>query len=164
MGPHSVSRNQLPASTVQERRFCSLQRCLVLMPMEKTWHKVASKITSVTPLSQTTGFVILSTSPGGRSATQLQCSFVAADISPLHLFQHKLNCVQQGMCQMPQCPLPSGSRSCNDAKCFMCSRRGSWNYLTVQLARTSENEDGDPDLYGLFTGGNSGQVRLPCIF
>lgn len=39
--------------------------------------------------------------------------------------------------------------------------RGDWNYLTVQLARTSEDEDGDPDLYGLFTGGTSGQV-LGC--
>lgn len=36
--------------------------------------------------------------------------------------------------------------------------RGEWNYLTVQLARTSEDEDGDPDLYGMFTGGTSGQV------
>ncbi len=41
--------------------------------------------------------------------------------------------------------------------------RGDWNYLTVQLARTSEDEDGDPDLYGLFTGGTSGQV-LGCWF
>lgn len=29
-------RNQLSASTSQERRSCSLQRCLVLMPMAKT--------------------------------------------------------------------------------------------------------------------------------
>lgn len=36
--------------------------------------------------------------------------------------------------------------------------RGDWNYLTVQLARTSDDEAGDPDLYGVFTGGQSGQV------
>ena len=40
----------------------------------------------------------------------------------------------------------------------MCKCRGSWNYLTVQLSRTSDNDDGDPDLYGLFTGGVSGKV------
>ncbi len=44
----------------------------------------------------------------------------------------------------------------NDLPATAC--RGNWNYLTVQLARTSEDEDGDPDLYGLFTGGTSGQV------
>ena len=36
--------------------------------------------------------------------------------------------------------------------------RGDWNYLTIQLARTSDDEAGDPDLYGVFTGGQSGQV------
>ena len=37
--------------------------------------------------------------------------------------------------------------------------RDAWNYLTVQLARTSDDDDGDPDLYGMFTGGASGQVH-----
>ena len=40
----------------------------------------------------------------------------------------------------------------------MHALRGDWNYLTVQLARTSDDEAGDPDFYGVFTGGQSGQV------
>ena len=43
---------------------------------------------------------------------------------------------------------------------MLCSDTASpWNYLTVQLNRTSEDELGDPDLYGLFYGGSSGEVR-----
>ena len=40
---------------------------------------------------------------------------------------------------------------------------GRWNYLTMQLARTSEDPAGDPDLYGMFYGGAAAQVssRLP---
>lgn len=47
--------------------------------------------------------------------------------------------------------------------CFLVNQSwtGDWNYLTVQLARTSEDEDGDPDFYGLFTGGEAGQDRRP---
>ncbi|DBB04188.1 hypothetical protein WJX77_010421 [Trebouxia sp. C0004] len=47
--------------------------------------------------------------------------------------------------------------------CYLVNQSwtGDWNYLTVQLARTSEDEDGDPDLYGLFTGGTSGQDKRP---
>ncbi|KAK9853882.1 hypothetical protein WJX84_009959 [Apatococcus fuscideae] len=36
-----------------------------------------------------------------------------------------------------------------------------WKHLTVQLNRTSPDEDGDPDLYGMFTGGPNGQAKLP---
>lgn len=40
----------------------------------------------------------------------------------------------------------------------------AWNYLTVQLNRLSEDEAGDPDLYGMFYGGTD--VRMtgtsPC--
>ena len=39
-----------------------------------------------------------------------------------------------------------------------------WNYLTIQLNRTSEDELGDPDLYGLFYGGSSGEVRTQARF
>lgn len=39
---------------------------------------------------------------------------------------------------------------------FCSSRLAPWNYLTAQLNRTSEH--GDPDLYGMFWGGFSGQV------
>ena len=43
---------------------------------------------------------------------------------------------------------------------MLCSDTVSpWNYLTIQLNRTSEDELGDPDLYGQFYGGASGQVR-----
>ena len=31
----------------------------------------------------------------------------------------------------------------------------SWKYLTVQLSRLSEDDAGDPDLYGMFYGGSS---------
>lgn len=34
----------------------------------------------------------------------------------------------------------------------------AWNYLTVQLNRLSEDEAGDPDLYGMFYGGTD--VRM----
>lgn len=40
---------------------------------------------------------------------------------------------------------------------MMCSVPDSpWNYLTIQLNRTSEDQTGDPDLYGSFF--NSSQV------
>ncbi len=40
-----------------------------------------------------------------------------------------------------------------------CSSHGTaWNYLTVQLNRLSEDEAGDPDLYGMFYGGTD--VRM----
>lgn len=32
----------------------------------------------------------------------------------------------------------------------------SWNHLAVRLARTSPDEKGDPDLFGLFSGGKRG--------
>ncbi|KAK9833016.1 hypothetical protein WJX74_004561 [Apatococcus lobatus] len=40
---------------------------------------------------------------------------------------------------------------------------GNWKHLTTQLNRTSADEDGDPDLYGLFTGGPHGQDRAPGL-
>lgn len=44
-----------------------------------------------------------------------------------------------------------------------CRGPHRWNYLTMQLARTSEDPAGDPDLYGMFYGGAAAQVssRLP---
>lgn len=33
-----------------------------------------------------------------------------------------------------------------------------WNFLAVQLTRSSES--GDPDLYGIFTGGPNSQVAF----
>ena len=46
--------------------------------------------------------------------------------------------------------------------CRQGGQRTAWNYLTVQLNRTSADERGDPDLFGLFWGGQSGQVRPLC--
>ncbi|KAL3154641.1 hypothetical protein ABBQ32_014088 [Trebouxia sp. C0010 RCD-2024] len=47
--------------------------------------------------------------------------------------------------------------------CFLVNQSSTdWNHLTVQLARTSEDEDGDPDLYGLFTGGVSRKDKRPA--
>ena len=42
-------------------------------------------------------------------------------------------------------------------------RRGhetSWKYLTVQLSRLSEDDAGDPDLYGMFYGGDAVRMQL----
>ena len=36
----------------------------------------------------------------------------------------------------------------------------SWKYLTVQLSRLSEDDAGDPDLYGMFYGGDSVRMQL----
>ncbi len=44
--------------------------------------------------------------------------------------------------------------------CLSRSETDQWNYLTVQLSRTSADDKGDPDLYGLFYGGDSGKVRV----
>lgn len=49
----------------------------------------------------------------------------------------------------------------------LCSKHiTSWEYLTVQLSRMSEDDAGDPDLYGMFYGGSS--VRIfscpSCLF
>ena len=46
--------------------------------------------------------------------------------------------------------------------CRAGAQRTSWNYLTVQLNRTSEDEMGDPDLFASYWGGQSGQV-MPCM-
>mmetsp|Transcript_34827 Transcript_34827/g.98737 ORF Transcript_34827/g.98737 Transcript_34827/m.98737 type:complete len:795 (-) Transcript_34827:69-2453(-) len=51
----------------------------------------------------------------------------------------------------------------DDVKCFSMSaewnsRLDPWNFLTVQLNRTSA--EGDPDMYGVFWGGVSGQSRV----
>lgn len=48
--------------------------------------------------------------------------------------------------------------TCIDTELQAC--RDDWKYLTVQLNRTSTDESGDPDLYGLFAGGPHGEVRL----
>jgi hypothetical protein len=46
----------------------------------------------------------------------------------------------------------------------MCSKHQlSWNYLTVQLSRLSDDDAGDPDLYGMFYGGSSVRTFL-CSF
>ena len=36
----------------------------------------------------------------------------------------------------------------------------SWKYLTVQLSRLSEDDAGDPDLYGMFYGGDTVRIQL----
>ena len=46
-------------------------------------------------------------------------------------------------------------------------RRGhetSWKYLTVQLSRLSEDDAGDPDLYGMFYGGDSVRMQLAKLY
>lgn len=35
-----------------------------------------------------------------------------------------------------------------------------WNYLSIQMNRTSP--EGDPDLFGIFTGGARGCAAMPC--
>uniref|UniRef100_A0A7S1SX90 EGF-like domain-containing protein n=1 Tax=Tetraselmis chuii TaxID=63592 RepID=A0A7S1SX90_9CHLO len=46
---------------------------------------------------------------------------------------------------------------CWSYKAEWVSRFNPWNYLTLQLNRTSG--EGDPDLYGMFWGGSSGEGR-----
>ena len=41
------------------------------------------------------------------------------------------------------------------------SHETGWNYLTVQLDRESDDETGDPDLYGMFYGGAKVGARHP---
>ena len=36
----------------------------------------------------------------------------------------------------------------------------SWKHLTVQLSRLSEDDAGDPDLYGMFYGGSLVRMQL----
>ncbi|KAK9824143.1 hypothetical protein WJX72_008089 [[Myrmecia] bisecta] len=68
------------------------------------------------------------------------------------------------------------TQSCQDQAChslapdeWMCysapltwkTTSDQWNYLTVQLSRTSADDRGDPDIYGLFYGGTTGQGKVP---
>lgn len=47
---------------------------------------------------------------------------------------------------------------------FVCSSHETlWNYLTVQLNRLSEDEAGDPDLYGMFYGGTNVRMLLHIL-
>eukprot|EP00873_Tetraselmis_striata_P005958 jgi/Tetstr1/426222/TSEL_001616.t1 len=61
-------------------------------------------------------------------------------------------------CAAQRCNLlPADSMRCWSFKTEWMSRFSPWNFLTLQLDRTSE--EGDPDLYGMFWGGSSGEGR-----